>query len=181
MIRIRQVALMAGLLLVCASGVAADAAEAVYQQRCAACHTGDGKDAGPVLASLRQMGWRQVYLALTEGKMKVHAESLSTEALRDLTTYVSGGRRGGSGRGSDWQPGADAFCQDRSIDFAPRVSAWGLDLANSRFQPNSQINRKNVDQLKLKWVFGMPDTSEMRSHPVITPDGPHICVPTLFL
>ena len=49
------------------------------------------------------------------------------------------------------------------------TSGWGLGAENQRFQPatHTDINRNNVDQLELKWVYGF-DSHSPRSYPHVT-------------
>jgi polyvinyl alcohol dehydrogenase (cytochrome) len=58
-------------------------------------------------------------------------------------------------------PGLSTFYSD----------GWGIDKANTRFQPATRttINASNVSRLKLKWVYGFAGDSP-RSFPLITED-----------
>jgi polyvinyl alcohol dehydrogenase (cytochrome) len=48
-------------------------------------------------------------------------------------------------------------------------NGWGIDHANTRFQPKSSINADNVSRLRLKWVYGF-STNQPRSYPLVTED-----------
>ena len=47
--------------------------------------------------------------------------------------------------------------------------AWGLDLRNTRYQEHSVLTARNVDRLRLKWVYGL-NTITPRSYPLVTED-----------
>jgi polyvinyl alcohol dehydrogenase (cytochrome) len=48
-------------------------------------------------------------------------------------------------------------------------AGWGINLANHRYQKHSRLNADNVQQLKLKWVYGLHSTAP-RSYPLVTND-----------
>lgn len=52
---------------------------------------------------------------------------------------------------------------------APSWTGWGVDPANSRFQPAAKagISAADVPHLKLKWAFGIPNVRMVRSQPAI--------------
>ncbi len=49
------------------------------------------------------------------------------------------------------------------------ASGWGIDERNTRFQPKSSLNASNVDALKLKWTYGLANSTP-RFYPLITED-----------
>ncbi len=49
------------------------------------------------------------------------------------------------------------------------ANGWGIDLNNTRYQPNSTIDASNAAQLALKWVYGL-STDTPRSYPYVTED-----------
>jgi len=46
---------------------------------------------------------------------------------------------------------------------------WGVDHANSRFQPASTLTIENVGKLELKWAYGLSN-DKPRSYPLVTED-----------
>jgi polyvinyl alcohol dehydrogenase (cytochrome) len=52
---------------------------------------------------------------------------------------------------------------------APRWTSWGVDLSNNRFQPRAQsgLSAGDTPKLKLKWAFGLPDSSHAWSQPTV--------------
>lgn len=159
-----------GLVFAAASALAAEDArsgKAVYEDHCASCHTGTGKDAGPSLESLRMMSRNQISFALERGKMQEQARGIGLEDRANLIAFIS------PDVGDQWT--ADAHtCDDRSLDLDalvdPSIGAWGFDKRNTRYQARSELTTENIDQLELAWVFGLPDVAEVRSQPVISQD-----------
>ena len=49
----------------------------------------------------------------------------------------------------------------------PQWNGWGLDLANSRYQPNPGLTSADVPNLKLKWAFGFAGGSQAYGQPAI--------------
>lgn len=47
---------------------------------------------------------------------------------------------------------------------------WGLDEGNRRFQGQSLINKRNVSQLEVAWVFGLDGGLQPHSYPVVSED-----------
>lgn len=60
----------------------------------------------------------------------------------------------------------------KSIDATPSVQGWGIDVRNHRYISDAKagIDADNLDALKIKWVFALPDTDAPRFLPLITPD-----------
>lgn len=47
---------------------------------------------------------------------------------------------------------------------------WGFGPSNQRYQPHSDIDRANIEQLKLSWVFALDETMNPHSYPLVTKD-----------
>lgn len=61
-----------------------------------------------------------------------------------------------------------------AVEATPGLSSsyaigWGIDHRNTRYQPRSTIDSKNAAHLKLKWVYGLSNTTP-RSYPLVTED-----------
>ena len=68
--------------------------------------------------------------------------------------------------------GANASCAD--VDTVARPTSaygvgWGIDLHNTRYQPESTIDADSAARLALKWTYGLASTAP-RSYPLITED-----------
>lgn len=67
---------------------------------------------------------------------------------------------------------AECAPDQRAVSPEVAVSGWGVDAQNHRFVPGSAagITRDNVGELRLKWVFGLPDTEAPRFVPLVSDD-----------
>ena len=128
--------------------------EALYKQRCAACHD-NPQDRIPPLFLIRRRSAEDVIQTLTTGSMKQQAAGLNSEQIRALAIFLTGK-----------QPGAPIesnlsanLCKAAPAPLnlkAPQWNGWGRDLDNSRFQPNPGIKAEDVPRLKVKWAFAHP-------------------------
>lgn len=62
----------------------------------------------------------------------------------------------------------DASRQQPSLE-GPYSAGWGIDAANTRYQPRSALSTKNVHKLRLSWVYGLNSLTP-RSYPLVTED-----------
>ena len=144
--------------------------EALFRKHCLTCHRSSGKSEGPLLSSLQQMGGDQVVTSMTAGKMMTQAADLSTDEIFAVANYLTAG----SGAAKKAMP-PEAFCsaQGISTDISTKtvsVNGWGVDLENTRYQPDSTITQANVKDLEVAWVFALPDVADARSQAVVTED-----------
>ena len=144
---------------------------AVIDQTCMSCHGSAGVERAPDVITLRQMTPEKIYEALTTGSMRVHVESLPDATRRGIAEWLAD-RKLGSGDVGD----ASAMrnrCSGRSSAFSmDRVetwNGWGVDLENTRFQPDraAGLAPNDVRRLKLKWAFAFPGASVMYGQPAI--------------
>jgi len=165
----RAVLLATGLVLAASAALAqrVDGA-AVFSQNCAACHAAHGSQRAPQLESLRLLQPKFVLDTLTSGAMRVQAMRLNPAEMRAVAEYVTGKTMMAEtfdpsiGRCLAHQPMSD-------VSATPRWTSWGADLANRRFQPRAMagITAEDVPKLKLKWTFGLPETSHAWSQPTV--------------
>ncbi|MFK8049703.1 MAG: PQQ-binding-like beta-propeller repeat protein [Halioglobus sp.] len=59
-----------------------------------------------------------------------------------------------------------------TIDLNPDINGWGIDNKNHRFisESDAGISPTTLNQLRVKWVFALPDTDTPHTQPFITPD-----------
>ena len=65
-----------------------------------------------------------------------------------------------------------APCEEKSIDATAKVNGWSKTEKNQRFVDvkDTSITAANVQNLRVKWVFGIPDTEAPRTLPLVTSD-----------
>jgi len=152
------------LILLLAAAASGQEPSALFNQHCAVCHQAGNEIAGvraPLPDVLAIMPRAQILAALETGSMKTQAESLSPDQRVSLAAYLSkvtaidvesGGRCG-----SDVAPPSSDG----------KWNGWGVDLANTRFQPASGLRAPDIPKLKLKWAFGFPNATVAFGQPTI--------------
>jgi polyvinyl alcohol dehydrogenase (cytochrome) len=115
---------------------------------------------------LRQRSPESIVEALATGAMKQQGAELS-EAERRAVAEFLGGRAIAEGA-----PGSAARCAVSTpldLNAAGRWTGWGVDVANTRFQPAAQagLSAEQASKLKLKWAFGFPNANSARAQPSV--------------
>ena len=140
---------------------------ALYRQHCAACHDDPGTSRAPAGAALRQMNAESLYLSLTRGVMQQQGGALSRRELYELVDYLAA-REGDSG---EWLAAMMCSAGNRSIDLdrPAALTMFGTDHLSSRRLTAAQagLTSDDLSRLELAWAIGFPDTTTLRSSPVI--------------
>ncbi|HET7259060.1 MAG TPA: PQQ-binding-like beta-propeller repeat protein, partial [Candidatus Acidoferrum sp.] len=143
------------------------AGEALFKQRCAACHEG-GVPKAPNRAALKQMSAENVRFALLTGSMRVQGMGLSAAEISAIAQYLTGKLP------DKEQLPAEAFCPAGAAAFSdllakPHWNGWGVNLEQHRFQPaeQAQLSADQVPKLKLKWAFGFNGVSRAFGQPAV--------------
>jgi polyvinyl alcohol dehydrogenase (cytochrome) len=153
-------------LLILAAGLAgAQDGAALYKGHCAQCHDAPTGRVPP-FSALRDMSPMKVLNALEIGVMKAQAEGLSSADRHALVGYITYPAPKAT------PPPKSAFCEYRARTVRESVSQWirwGVDLENTRFQSTAAagITADDLPKLKLKWAFGLGETSAVRAQPSI--------------
>jgi polyvinyl alcohol dehydrogenase (cytochrome) len=137
---------------------------AIYASRCATCH----EDSGPPYLNhfvLKAAAPEYIVYMLDAGTMQAQGARLTIGQRAAVAEYLTGKRLGSSASMSVGRcPG-----QPPSSFSGPQWDGWGVDLDNSRFQPEDQagLTAAQVPGLKLKWAFGFPGGFTAYSQPVV--------------
>ena len=156
-----------------AAGAEDELAAGVFRQRCATCHEASNIPRVPTLATLRQMSSRAILRALESGSMRSQGLELGRSERSAVANWL--------GTKIAVVTSADTLanrCQAPGPDVGPgrgpRANAsswgfWGADILNSRFQSAAAagLTAQDVPKLKLKWAFGLPDSTSLRSQPSV--------------
>jgi len=140
---------------------------AVFAQNCASCHQA-GLQRAPTPEMLRLLQPQFVLDTLNAGVMRIQGMRLNPGEMRAVAEYVTGKKLAAenfdpaAGRCSSSAPMRDVFA-------GSRWTSWGIDLSNRRFQPRGMagLNAEDVPNLKLKWAFGLPETSHAWAQPTV--------------
>ena len=147
------------MLFACAA--LADDGAALFQKHCAGCHRPDSTTRAPLRQAMSSMSRQAILQALETGSMKTQGAALTAAGRRAVTEFLSSitataGPRAG-------------FCAASPAKLTGAVgwNGWGVDLANSRFQPAPRLTAAQVPALKLKWAFGFANATSAFGQPAI--------------
>jgi polyvinyl alcohol dehydrogenase (cytochrome) len=145
---------------------------AIFQQRCMNCHGNpDASQKAPEPSALRQLTPEAIYDALTTGVMRVQGQNL-TELERKQVAESLSGRPIGTGTDGDAANMPNRCVSNPPLSnpaSGPAWNGWGVDVANTRFQPakTAGLTADNVPSLTLKWAFGYPNGVSALSQPTV--------------
>jgi polyvinyl alcohol dehydrogenase (cytochrome) len=112
--------------------------------------------------ALRRLPWRSILTALENGKMRSQGAMLSAAEREAVAKYLGTA-------GAESIP-RSAYCP-ASVLVGPGAvwNGWGVDPANSRFQParSAGLTRDVVHRLKVKWAFGFPGATTAFATPTV--------------
>lgn len=135
---------------------------ALFQQKCASCHTPDNDMRAPPPEALHLMSKAAILAALDTGRMKWEGKLLSAAKKNAIADFLAK-------PAAPAPTMATAFCP-HIIDppqNARRWVGWGNDLRNRRFQSTvaAGLTRERVRALKLKWAFGFAGAAATYGQP----------------
>ncbi len=147
--------------------------QALFQSKCAICHSAGG--GGPEVSVLNTMTTEHIFDTLLKGPMQAAATDLSTRERRLIAEYL-GKRAFVDPAAGDVKKMTNACPSNPSLpnpaggnlDASPSWSGWG-GLTNARFQTGQAagLRASDVPKLKLKWAFGLPSGSSLYSQPAV--------------
>src|SRR5262245_52259475 len=143
----------------------------LFQQRCLGCHGNPAFEKAPAPAALREMSPERILEALTNGVMKSIGDTLTDEQRRLVSESVAGRLLGTSAVGDAVSMPNVCPANPPLPDLAKGAAwnGWGVDTANSRFQPAraAGLAPEMVPRLTLKWVFGFPNGTSSYGQPTV--------------
>ncbi len=154
----------ASLLLLLACAAFADDGPALFEKHCALCHRPQSATRAPVQAALSRMPRQAILAALETGSMKTQAAALTPAERRTLVEFLSNINAAA-------EPRAGFCAATAKLTGGVGWNGWGVDLANSRFQPDPGLTAAQVPGLKLKWAFGFPNATSAFGQPAIAGGG----------
>jgi polyvinyl alcohol dehydrogenase (cytochrome) len=139
----------------------------VFQQRCAACHSGADSRA-PAPDALRSRTPQAILDSLMTGAMRAQGSRLSGAERRAVAEFLTGKSLAGDALGA-----ATGRCaaSPAGAPMAPAVAAWegwSPTPSNTRFHDQPALSRDDVTRLTLKWAFAFPDASVAWSQPTVS-------------
>jgi polyvinyl alcohol dehydrogenase (cytochrome) len=162
----RHIALCASLLAAAMFMHAqAPSGEAIYQQRCSACHDQPGSRVPP-RASLQKMPALRILRTMNSGAMMTVAYQLRREEREAVARYLGT-------PGPEPGPKPEAFCKERAVSLqqasAFSWNGWSPTPDNWRFQSAdaARLSISQVRKLKVKWAFGLDGDISAYAQPTV--------------
>jgi len=161
--------LLSLLLLLAPLLAAADepAGAQLYKKHCAACHDAGASARVPTLAALKEKTTGSIMKAMESGVMRQQAAPLGRAERIALSSWL--GKTGAVAIAGSQLTNRCAADSGHSTSSAGTWSGWGAGAANWRFQTAREagLTASDVPGLKLKWAFGVPGSTTMRSQPTV--------------
>ncbi len=136
----------------------------LFHSSCAKCHAPFNPMRAPWPATLRAMQQSAIVNALESGKMRTMATELAHEQRAAIANYLGWPDVAGQSSTANACP-ADA----KPMANTPLWNGWGVDLANSRFQPAelAGLTKEQIPRLKVKWAFGYAGATSAGGQPTV--------------
>ncbi|RXT52356.1 PQQ-binding-like beta-propeller repeat protein [Bradyrhizobium betae] len=157
------------LMWCCAPAMAQQDGAALYATHCAQCHDGrDAQSRAPARGAMQAMSFDHVLGILTSGSMAAMAKDRSDVERRAIASFVTGKAATGAAADAEGRCTQAAGSFTQSLD-GPRWNGWGVDPANSRFQPADMagLTAEQVPRLRLKWAYAFPGASLSFAPPTV--------------
>ncbi|MDA1073158.1 MAG: PQQ-binding-like beta-propeller repeat protein [Proteobacteria bacterium] len=140
----------------------------VYQQHCAVCHDNPSETRAPPLSALQQMDERSLRDSLRAGgTMEAQGKVLDRAALFNLVDFLAMAKV----EAGEWLSGMMCSEDRRSVNLAAPhgMLNFGVDVSGHRRLSAAQagVNSAQMGQLELAWAIGFPNTTQLRTSPVI--------------
>ncbi|HET7925005.1 MAG TPA: PQQ-binding-like beta-propeller repeat protein, partial [Rhodanobacteraceae bacterium] len=151
------------------------AGRAVYETVCAACHARPEATKSPPIDTLRRMGPRAVSHALTSGKMRAQAATLTSADIDAVVSYLAGN----AAIDDSWIAPLTCGADRRAVATGKAtIGEWGFDPHNHRHLTAAQTGLRSSDlaNLELAWALGFPQTANMRAQPAIVGNTLYLAV-----
>ena len=136
-----------------------ESAKQLVESNCLNCHL----DPNIQAPSLESMSWytKQGLVAVMQrGKMKSQSAHLTQEEQFLIADFIS------EAVVDDQFEECQFDLKKKDVLGKSHWSSWGVTNTNTRYQPDSDIDSRNVSNLKLRWVFNVKGL-ESRSPPVV--------------
>jgi len=149
---------------------------AVYQTHCAVCHDRPADTRTPAFDALKQMNGESLWLSLTRGVMQAQGKALSRQELGAVIDFLAVK----AADDPDWYDGMLCPPERRTVSRTPVIMpVVGVDERGSRHLTAQQagLGSGDMPRLELAWAIGFPDTSVMRSAPVIVGSTMYVSAP----
>jgi len=136
--------------------------KALFQSNCAICHAPGADARAPLPEVLQQRPNESIMVALEAGAMRQQGARLTSAERRAVANYLS------PRTAADDQPPRENNCSsNKPLSNLDGWQGWGVDLQNTRYQPNSGLTAADIPKLKVKWSFGIPYEVTVEAQPTV--------------
>jgi polyvinyl alcohol dehydrogenase (cytochrome) len=144
---------------------------ALYARRCASCHDNGAASRAPARDVIGALTADRIVGALETGTMRVQGETMSPDERRAVAGYLSTARPEAAPT-----PGEAPRCTTpaRPATGSGDWAAWGVTLANDRFQRTPGLTAEQAPSLRLKWAFGFEGEIAAAANPTIVGDRVYV-------
>lgn len=160
------VRLLSASVSVAQTGTARTDGAKLFQAHCATCHAPFNPMRAPWPQTLQLMTEQTILQALETGKMQAQGATMTHDERFTLANYL--------GRHETATATKPNGCPANVVskEPAPHWNGWGVDIENSRFQPEAmaELTKADVAKLKVKWAFGMAGATGAGGPPTIIGD-----------
>jgi polyvinyl alcohol dehydrogenase (cytochrome) len=142
----------------------------IFQTNCLTCHGTRAYPQAPSPIALRDMTPERIYEALTTGVMQQVGATLTDQQKRMVSESAAGRLLGSSASGDAKDMPNRCAPQARfTLAGKPGWADWGAGGQNLRYQTAAAagLTAADVPKLKLKWVFGLPNSTSSYSQPTV--------------
>ncbi|MEJ0098229.1 MAG: PQQ-binding-like beta-propeller repeat protein [Pseudomonadota bacterium] len=147
-----------------------EAGYGILQQKCLSCHGKAQYPKAPPPSVLYEYTPERIYEALTHGVMaSVIGNQLSDGEKVAVAETITQKRMGTAGSGEASSMANRCSSNPALPTQRPGWSGMGANLSNTRFQSaaSAGLSAEQVPQLKLKWAFGLPNSTSAYSQPAV--------------
>ena len=142
-----------------------------FEQKCASCHVKPvAGSRAPSREQLQGQPPEQILAAMTTGGMAPMASGLTEAQMRAIAEYIAGRSFGTATAGDAATMKNQCAAKPLGNPLAgPGWNGWGVDAANTRFQPAAAagLTPATVPGLTLKWAFGFPEGRQAFGQPTV--------------
>ena len=151
------------LLSIVSTSLFGSEAEKLVTEQCASCH--ENNDLNLIsISSMAQYSQSDLLYILEKGKMKTLAKDLSKSQKKLIVEYIS--KKDANNKLSTDSDYCKQSISEKTLSTGSKWTSWGYDSFNSRNQTKTNINSGNINNLKLKWSFGIA-SEDVRAQPIV--------------
>jgi polyvinyl alcohol dehydrogenase (cytochrome) len=145
--------------------------EKLFAGHCASCHAPFNAMRAPWPQTLQLMTAQTILAALETGKMQAQGASMTHEERFTLANYL-GRHETAAATKANACPADHATSAESAGEGTAIWNGWGVDIVNSRFQPEAaaSLRKEDVAKLKVKWTFGFVGATYAGGPPTIIGD-----------